>query len=108
MGALSLLTATWRDGNALISRSPLQGGSGPEQGSEGSAVKKGRVRACWGALGGGMACCCRGGMHASSKKQKEEAGRLTGVLKSEASPADAAKASHKVGMGRVVRLTAAP
>ena len=55
-----------------------------------------------------MAYCRRGGMHASSKKQKEEAGRLTGVLKSEASPADAAKASHKVGMGRVVRLTAAP
>jgi hypothetical protein len=31
--------------------------------------------------------------------------RLAGVLKS---PADAAKASHKVGMGRVVRLTVAP
>ena len=31
--------------------------------------------------------------------------RLAGVLKS---PADAAKASHKVGMGKVVRLTVAP
>ena len=52
------------------------GGGGPEQGSEGSAVKKGHAGAGW---EGAWACCRRGGMHASSKKQKEEAGRSTEV-----------------------------